>query len=68
MLPDEDKPVIETLRYCNRVSRLCEKILDYVKDTLHEKDKSIPRERAIRANAVFIPIIESLEQFIEENV
>lgn len=68
VLPDEDKPVIETLRNCNRISRLCEKVLDYVKDTLHEDDKSIPREHASRANAVLMPIIESLEQFIEENV
>ena len=64
---DGDKPVIEALRNANRVTSLTQKVLDHVKVTLEVEDKAIPRERAIRVNAVFLPIIETLEQFINEN-
>ena len=65
---DEDKPVIEALRNANKVMDLTQKMLDRVKDTLEAEDKAVPRERAIRVNAVFLPIIETLEQFLNENV
>ena len=65
---DDDKPVIEALRNSHRVIDLTQRVLDYVKDTLEVEDKAIPRERAIRVNAVFLPIIETLNQFINENV
>lgn len=65
---DEDKPVFEILRNSSRIVRLCGALMDYVKAAIPEDDKSIPRERAVRVNAVFMPIIESLEQFVEENV
>lgn len=64
---DEDKPVIEALRNANKVTDLTQRVLDHVKVTLEVEDKAIPRERAIRVNAVFLPIIETLEQFINEN-
>lgn len=64
---DEDKPVIEALRNAHKVTNLTQKVLDHVKVTLEVEDKAIPRERAIRVNAVFLPIIETLEQFINEN-
>lgn len=65
---DEDKPVIEALRNAHKVTDLTQKVLDHVKVTLEVEDKAIPRERAIRVNAVFLPIIETLEQFLNENV
>ena len=64
---DEDKPVIEALRNAHKVTNLTQKVLDHVKVTLEAEDKAVPRERAIRVNAVFLPIIETLEQFINEN-
>ena len=64
---DEDKPVIEALRNARKVTDLTQKVLDHVKVTLEAEDKTIPRERAIRVNAVFLPIIETLEQFLNEN-
>lgn len=65
---DEDKPVIEALRNAHKVTNLTQKVLDHVKVTLEVEDKAVPRERAIRVNAVFLPIIETLEQFLNENV
>lgn len=65
--PDEDKPVIEALRNSHRVIDLTRKALDHVKNSLEADDRAIPRERAIRVNALFLPIIETLEQFINEN-
>jgi hypothetical protein len=65
--PDEDKPVIEALRNQRRVIDLTRKVLDHVKESFEADDRAIPRERAIRVNAVFLPIIETLEQFLNEN-
>lgn len=65
---DEDKSVIEALRNAYKITDLTQKVLDHVKVTLEAEDMAIPRERAIRVNAVFLPIIETLEQFLNENV
>lgn len=65
---EEDKPIPEALRYYSKISDLSSRLLNYVKDALGNTDKSVSRERAVRVNAVFAPIIDALEQFLNENV